>query len=348
MRGRTLRSTSLVALLSALILLLGAALTFSQSEAKNRERDVFDRKPDKGTRDFPHKAGRVTIWFTKALVKDNADQATSITVEDSCGRILSNNTTTSWNRSGSHEDWVGKASVVLDRRSTNPKGLYYVTAEYWLKSDEGEPSEDPGQDDPPAAQARTYTYKFNVHGGPNCDGSGGGDHPGHGGGGNGNGDKTRVWGSTSGDDHDHDGGHLGHENLRTAGSTSSTHDDHNSSTYDPFNPYTSPTIPSSDDHSDHITSSTSPFGEDDFGDPFGESTGNSPISDPTDPSLSSTEPGLIPEEAEDQQTLTATPIEDLGPESGTLVVALATALLLGVGGGLFLRRTDPAPIRRRS
>jgi len=343
MRGRTLRSGSLVALLGALILVLGAAPTFGQ----NRERDVFDRKPDKGTRDNPHKAGMVAIWFTEALVTDNADRATSIRVEDSCGRVLSNNTTTSWNSKKNEEKgWVGKASVKLDRRNTNPKGLYYVTAEYWLESDEDGTSEDPGQDDPPAAQARTYTYKFRVHGGPNCDGSGGGHHPPK------NDppdrDKNRVWGSTSGDHHDPNGGHLGHENLRTAGSTSSTHDDHNSSDYDPFDPYTSPTIPSSDDHTDHNTGSTSPFGEDDFGDPFGESTGNSPLSDPTDPSLYGTEAGEIPEEAEDQQTLSATPVDDTEPESGTLVVALTTALLLGVGGGLFLRRTDPAPIRPRS
>ena len=347
MRGRKLRSGSLVALLGALILVLGAAPTFGQSEAKNREGDVHDRKPDKGTRDYPHKAGRVAIWFTKALVTGDENQRTRIAVEDSCGRVLSSSVTTSWNRKGSQEeqDWRGKASVMLDRRNTNPKGLYYVTAEYWLQSHEEETNPDPEGEDPPATQARTYTYKFRVHGGPNCDGS---DDPGHHPPDDGSGDKKRVWGSTSGDDHDHTDGHAGSENLRSpVGSTSSTHSDHTDTS--DFSSYTSPTIPSSDDdHTDHRSTSTTPFGEDDFGDPFGESTGNSPLSDPTDPSLYETEAGQIPEEAEDQQTLSAAPIEDLGPESGTLVVALATALLLGVGGGLFLRRTDPAPIRPRS
>jgi hypothetical protein len=346
MRGRKLRSGSLLALLGALILVLGAAPTFGQ-ETGNRERDVFDRKPDKGTRDYPHKANRVTIWFTEALVTDNPDQKTTISVEDECGRRLSSGVTEAKNTRG-NEDFVGKAWVMLDRRNTNPKGLYYVTAEYWLESDEEENSEDPEGEDPPAAQARTYTYKFKVHGGPNCDGSsgGGGNHPpGHGGGGS-SGDKKRVWGTTSGSGHDPTGGHAGHENLRSAtGSTTTDHTpDHTTSD---FTPYTSPTIPSSHDDPMTHTGSTTPFGEDDFGDPFGESTGNSPLSDPTDPTLYDSEVGQVPEEAEDQ-TLSAAPADELEPEASTLVVALATALLLGVGGGLFLRRTDPAPIRPRS
>src|SRR5665809_45741 len=236
MRGRKLRSGSLMALLGALILVLGAAPTFGQ----NRESDVFDRKPDKGTSDYPHKAGRVTIWFTKDLVTDIEGQETTISVEDSCGRILSNNDTTSWNRKVSQEEqnWRAKAWVMLDRRNTNPKGLYYVTAEYWLESDEEENSEDPEGEDPPAAQARTYTYKFRVHGGPNCDGSGGGGNhpPGHDPGDNG--DKKRVWGNTSGDDHDHTGGHVGSENLRSpVNSSSPTHSDHTDMS--DFDPYTS-------------------------------------------------------------------------------------------------------------
>ena len=337
MRGRKLRSGSLVALLGALILVLGAAPTLGQ----NRERDVHDRKPDKGTRDYPHKAGKVTIWFTEALVIDNENQKTTIAVEDSCGRRLSS--VTEFKDTRGSEEHAAKAWVMLDRRNKNPKGLYFVTAEYWLESDEEENTEDPDEPDPANPEARTYTYKFKVHGGPNCDGTppgggGGNQPPGHGG------DKNRVWGNTSGNDHDHTDGHVGSENLRTAGSTGtgSTHDDHTDTS--DFSSYTSPTIPSSD-HTDHNSSSTTPFGEDDFGDSFGESTGNPPLSDPTDPSLYANEAGQIPEEAEDQQTLSAAPIDDLGPESGTLVVALATALLLGVGGGLFLRRTDPAPIR---
>lgn len=348
MRGRKLRSGSLLALVGALILVLGAAPSFGQP-AQETAKDIADRRPDKGTRDYPHKANRVTIFFKKAIVVDDDDRRATITVEDSCERELSNDFTESKNTSG-NDDFVGKAWVMLDRRTTNPKGLYYVTANYWLESDEEDPGDDPEVEDPPAPEARTYTYKFRVHGGPNCDGTGGGgNHPGHGGGGNN--DKNRVWGNTSGDDHDHTDGHAGHENLRspvTTSSTGSTHTDHTTGFGD-YSGYTSPTLPSSDDdHTDHSTSSTTPFGEDDFGDPFGESTGNSPLSDPTDPSLYESEAGQIPEEAEDQQTLSAAPTDELGPESGTLVVALATALLLGVGGGLFLRRTDPAPIRPRS
>lgn len=352
MRGRKLRSGSLVALLGALILVLGTAPTFGQTEEGKKRGDIYTVAPERGTFDYPHKARSVRIRFRKPLVTDDESKPISITVKDSCDRPLSNKVTVVGENDNPPTDddngWFDQAKVQLDRRNKNPKGWYYVTAEYWLEADEEENSDDPDNDDPPPAEARTYSYRFKVHGGPNCDGKSGddGNHPpGHGGG---NGDKKRFWGSTSGNDHDHTDGHVGSPNLRSAtGSTSPTHSGHTPST--DFTPYTSPTIPSSDtDHDEHSSTSTTPFGEDDFGDPFGESTGNSPLSDPTDPSLYESDAGQIPEEAADQQTLRAAPVDDLGPESSTLVVALAAALLLGVGGGLFLRRTDPAPVRPRS
>lgn len=340
-----------MALLCALILVLGAAPSLGQP-AQETAKDIYARKPDKGTRDDLLRARRVTLSFKKAIVTDDDTRETTITVKDACDRVLSNKVTESKNTTG-NEEFVGKAWVKLDRLDKKPKGLYYVRAKYWLESEEEEISPTPGVDDAANPEARIYTYKFRVSGGPNCDGSGGGGNnpPGHDPGGNN--DKKRVWSSTSGSSHDDDGGHVGHENLRSPTSASSTGSTYSSSTntsdFNPYTSYTSPTIPSSDGgQTNYNSNSTTPFGEDDFGDPFGESTGNSPLSDPTDPSLYESEAGQIPEEAEDQQTLSATPDEELGPESGTLVVALATALLLGVGGGLFLRRTDPAPIRSQS
>ena len=335
MRGRKLRSGSLVALVGALILVLGSAPSLAQRKPAH----IYDTIPDKDKRDYPHRANRVTVRFKKALVEEGTEgKNTTIVVEDACGRTLSGATTRAPAPEG--QEWVEKASVELDRRTKNPRGVYSVFVSYWLASDGDENPEDPGEDDPPAQEARTYEYSFHVHGGPNCDGS---PRPGHGGGhggGDGNDNKNRVWGNTSGSGHDSDGGHTGHENLRSATGSSTDHTtDHTTD----FSPFTSPTFPSSDHSSTH-TGSTTPFGEDDFGDPFGDTTGTSPLSDPTDPSLYDSEPGQIPEEAEDQ-TLSAAPADDLEPEPSTLVVALATALLLGVGGGLFLRRTDPAPIR---
>jgi len=333
MRGRKLRSGSLVALVGALILLLGSAPSFAQKKPA----EILDTIPDKGTRDYPHRARHVTVRFKEALVAEGTEgKSTTILVKDACGRTLSGATTRALAPEG--QQWFEKASVQLDRRTKNPRGTYSVFVSYWLASDEGGNPGEPGEEDPPAQEARTYEYTFRVHGGPNCDGS---DKPGHGGGhggGDGNGNKNQVWGNTSGSGHDSDGGHSGHENLRSAtGSTTDHTTDHTTD----FSPFTSPLL-SSSNHSP--THTTTPFGEDDFGDPFGDSTGTSPLSDPTDPSLYDSEPGQIPEEAVDQ-TLSAAPADDLEPEPSTLVVALATALLLGVGGGLFLRRTDPAPIR---
>ena len=340
MKGRKLRSGSLVALIGALILVLGAA----PSLAERKPAEIFDTIPDRGKRDYPHRANRVTVRFREALVAQGTEgKETTILVKDECGRTLSGVTTRAPAPEG--QEWVEKAVVELDRRKENPRGVYSVSVSYWLASDEENPG-DPGEEDPANQEPRTYDYTFHVHGGPDCDGSDKPDHPGHGGG---NGDKNHVWGNTSGSGHNHDGGHSGHENLRSPkGTSDSTTGSPTHTTHDPFSDfgsYTSPTIPSSiGDHNDH-TGSTTPFGEDDFGDPFGDSTGTPPLSDPTDPSLYDSEAGQIPQEAEDQQTLSAAPAEDLEPEPSMLVVALATALLLGVGGGLFLRKTEPTPIR---
>ena len=81
---------------------------------------------------------------------------------------------------------------------------------------------------------------------------------------------------------------------------------------------------------------------------FSDTTGESPLADPTAPSTLDGDPGVVPQEADEQQRLSAAPSDVLEPESATLVVALATALLLGVGGGLFLRKTDPGPARARA
>jgi len=335
MKGRKLRSGSLVALLGALILVLGATPGLAQRKG------VHSTDPLPKRFDYKHKVNRVTIFFDEALVPEGTrGKEVSISVEDECGRRL--NGTGVQRVTAEGQEWVEKATVNLDRRQKNPNGKYSVVVSYWLASDAEETPGNPDEEDPPAPEARIYEYWFDVHGGPNCDGSDKPGHPGHGGGGD-NGGRKYVWGNTSGTGHDHDGGHTGHENLRSPkdASGSPTH-----TTHDPlsgFDSYTSPTIPSDLGHNDH-TGSTTPFGEDDFGD-FGDTTGTPPLSDPTDPSLYNSEAGQIPQEAEDQQTLSAAPADDLEPEPSMLVVALAAALLLGVGGGLFLRKTEPIPTR---
>jgi hypothetical protein len=337
MRGRKLRTGSLVALVGALILILGASPTLAQ----RKPAEIYDTLPRKG--DVPHQAARVTVMFKEPLVAQGTEgKETTILVQDECGRTLSGATTRAPAPEG--EEWVEKAAVELNRRNKNPKGVYTVSVSYWLASDEENP-EDPGEEDPANQEPRTYVYTFRVHGGANCDGSDKPGHPGHGGGGNGD-KKERVWGNTSGSGHSGDGGHSGHENLRSpkAASGSSTGSPTHTTHTPGFSPYTSPTIPSDmGDHDTH-TGSTTPFGEDDFG-TFGDSTGTSPLSDPTDPSLYESEAGQIPQEAQEPQTLSASPADDLEPEPSMLVVALATALLLGVGGGLFLRKTEPIPTR---
>jgi hypothetical protein len=337
MRGRKLRSGTFVALVGALILVLGAAPSLAQRKG------IHSTDPLPKKFENPHKVNRVTIFFDEALVEEGTEgKEVSISVRDECGRRLEG--TDVRRVTAEDQEWVEKATVLLDRRKKNPNGKYSVVVSYWLASDEVENPEDPNEPDPPAPQARIYEYWFNVHGGPNCDGS---DKPGHGGGHDGGGDgKNHVWGNTSGSGHDSDGGHTGHENLMTATGSTTDHSTDHTPPQD-FSSYTSPTISSgtTDHTTDHTTGSTTPFGEDDFGDPFGDTTGTSPLSDPTDPSLYESEVGQVPEEAEDQQTLSAAPVDDVEPEASTLVVALAVALLLGVGGGLFLRKTDPAPIR---
>jgi hypothetical protein len=336
MRGRKLRTGSLMALFAALILVLGAAPGLAQKKG------IHSTKPQPKKFDYPHRANRVTIFFKKPLVAQGTEgKTTSITVQDACGRTLSNTQTQRATMEAAQPgDPVERAWVELDRRKKNPKGRYSVVVSYWLQEDEGGNSEDPNEEDPANQEPRIYEYWFDVHGGPNCDGSSGGGGNGH----HNPKNKDKSWNGTGSSGH-HGGDHTGDPNLRTAGSTSSTsdHDDHTD--LPDLDSYTSPTF-GDDDHTDHST--TTPFGDDEFGDPFGDTTGTSPLSDPTDPSLYESEAGQIPEEAADQQTLSAAPGDDLGPQSGTLVVALATALLLGAGGGLFLRKADPAPVRTRS
>jgi hypothetical protein len=332
MTGRKLRTGSLMALFAALVLVLGATPGFAA-----RTKGVHSEKPAPKKFDYPHRASRVTIYFDEALVQPGTEgKATSITVQDECGRTLSNGQTQRATMEAAQEgDPVERAWVLLDRRKKNPKGKYSVTVSYWLASDEGGNSEDPNEDDPANQEPRIYQYWFQVHGGPNCDGSSGG-------GGHHNNNKNKSWDGTGGSGH-HGDDHSGNPHTRTAGTTGSTTDHTDHTDLPDLDSYTSPTF--GDDHTDHTT--TTPFGDDEFGDPFGDATGSSPLSDPTDPSLYESEAGQIPEEAADQQTLSAAPGDDLGPQSGTLVVALATALLLGAGGGLFLRKTDPAPVRTR-
>jgi hypothetical protein len=351
MRGRKLRSGSLVALLGALILVLGTGSALA------------DRRPDEVERESPeqgsllHRApSKVTIVFRKGTLVP--DEKVDVTVLDGCERVLGSGSV-----AGPGEDAKGPhdVSIPLDEtmRNAKPRGRYFVTVEYWLATkdesegepadpDEGEPA-DPDEGEPadqdegePADQKETYQYAFRVGLGPRCDAPKPKPDPDPGGNDGDRKKQKRAWGSTSSSAQNNDAGHAGNPNLRTARST--TGSDTTDSTSTDFGSYTSPTL-SGDDYAN--TGSTTPFGEDDFGDPFGESTGNSPLSDPTDPTLYDSEVGQVPEEAEDQ-TLSAAPADDLEPEPSTLVVALATALLLGVGGGLFLRRTDPAPIRARS
>jgi hypothetical protein len=344
MRGRKLRSGSLVALLGALILVLGTGSAL----ADRRPAEVKSESPEKGS--LKNRApSTVTIRFKNGTL--DPDEKVDVTVSDRCERVLGSGSV-----AGPIEGAKGPhvVSIPLDepKRNAKPRGRYVVIVEYWLAPtdpDEAEPT-DPDEAEPtdpdeaePADQKETYQYAFRVGMGPRCDAPKPKPEPDPGGNDGDRKKQKRAWGSTSSSAQNNDAGHAGNPNLRTARST--TGSDTTDQTSTDFGSYTSPTL-SGDDYA-NTGSSTTPFGEDDFGDPFGESTGNSPLSDPTDPTLYDSEVGQVPEEAEDQ-TLSAAPADELEPEASTLVVALATALLLGVGGGLFLRRTDPAPIRPRS
>ncbi|MPZ91003.1 MAG: hypothetical protein GEU68_05115 [Actinobacteria bacterium] len=336
MRGRGLRRGSLTALVCALTLVVGVGSALAGS----RPREVKSESPEKGIlKRWP--PSKVTVRFYNGELGPEKD--VTIEVRDRCERLLGKGT-----QPGPDEEATGPhvVSIPLDKQEKNPRGRYAVSVTYWPAPEEPEEDgSDPGET-PPAdeeeetaeeeskttaeEESKTYEYGFRVRRGPSCDPPGDGN--------NNHKKKTRVWGTTGGSGQRGDG----NENMRTASPTTDSTTDHTSTD---FGSYTSPTL-SGDDYA-NTGSSMTPFGEDDFGEPFGDTTGTSPLSDPTDPSLYDSEVGQVPEEAEDQ-TLSAARADDLEPEPSTLVVALATALLLGVGGGLFLRRTDPAPIRARS
>ncbi len=339
-------------------MVLAAALVFALVSApalaghRDEHPAVKSENPPAHKKDRHRPPDKVTVKFFNGSLREGKDVA--ITVTDACDRTISK-ATTEFDGPKAEGEGADVASVALRKQ---PKGRYDVRVEYWpaeedegteedeIPEDEGTEDSDPDPDGNPPDEPEIYKYHFSIHLGPHCDGEKDRkkdkDH--HGGG------KTkRSWGSTGGDGHDGHG--ANDDNLRSPDamneSTGSTHSTHTPSGTTSFPSYTSPsyTSPSERDHFDHRDNDSSSTT---FGDSFGDATGNSPISDPTDPSLYSAQPGQVPEEAEDQQQLNASStLEEVDPGSGTLVVALTIALLLGVGGGLFLRRTEPAPVRPR-
>lgn len=374
MRARTVRSAGLAACVVALALSMGATSALADPRPPDHE-DIEATLPSH--REKAHKPDKVMVKFKeklraepKAGEDDDGRHGATITVtSDECDDEVVSGATTIEGR---------LATVALTERF---RGRHQVLVEYWLEEDdatseedeEGEEGEDPDPEPPPddePEKPETYSFWFNTHGGTDCDGKKDQDkdksHDGHGdkdkdkdkGGHDGHGDKDKKqsWGSTSGSG-GHHGGHGDTTDMRTAtapGTSTTTGMEHSTHSMTPsFSSPTSSTMPSStapstSDHSNHTKEAPAPALDEGLEGPFSVTTGESPLADPTAPSTVDGEPGVLPQEADEQQRLSAAPSDVLEPESGTLLVALATALLLGVGGGLFLRKTDPSPVRARA
>jgi len=361
MRARTVRSAGLAACVVALALSMGATSALADPRPPDHE-DIEATLPSH--REKAHKPDKVMVKFKEKLraepeagEDDDGRHGAAITVtSDECDDEVVSGATTIKGR---------LATVALTERF---RGRHQVLVEYWLEEDdatseedeEGEEGEDPDPEPPPddePEKPETYSFWFNTHGGTDCDGKKDKDkdknHDGHGGNEK---SKKQSWGSTSGSG-GHHGGHGDSSDMRTAtapGTSTTTGMEHSTHSMTPsFSSPTSSTMPSSTapsttDHSNHTKEAPAPALDKGLEGPFSDTTGESPLADPTAPSTVDGEPGVLPQEADEQQRLSAAPSDVLEPESGTLLVALATALLLGIGGGLFLRKTDPSPVRARA
>lgn len=329
MNRRARTTAGLLAALAALLLATGMVPAVA-----DRPKEVERTKPREDAQ--PNRApDEVVVTFS-----DEAPEDTSIKVVDACDRTISAKKTTVTGNQASAE--LNKA----------PRGRYRVRVRYTVIDDSEPPPSSPPPSSPPPTGTPTPTptdtpppheekwgYSFRVQTGPACDGSDGGE------GGNDGGDKEKrySWGSTN-DPSQHGGTHAASpSNPITAGTTHSGQAGSASSPsyspgYTPF--YSSP--------SDSSTHSAVPDFDSNFGDSaFDSTTEDTPLSDPTDPTLADPDAEVVaPEKADDEQSLSAAPNDSLEPEAGVLVVALAAALLLGAGGGLFLRKADPAPSRK--
>lgn len=323
MNRRLSVTAGLLAPVAALLLAAGAVPAVADRpkvKKVNPPQDAFEHyAPDK-----------VVVTFS-----DDPPEDTAITVTDRCKRKVS----------------ARKTKVAGDRASVaikkKPKGLYRVTIAYTVESDDPEPSPSPGEspspgsspgpeptEDPPdEAEPEEYRYSFRVHRGPSCEG---GDGP--------KDKKQYSWGSTNKSNNHH--GHGDHDssnpNVRTAGPTDHAGDhagdSTSSSSHEGDHAFANPSA--TNDHSEHDSSDFS----DDFSDSaFNDTPGDTPLSDPTDPSLDESQPEVAEPEGTGDQSLSASPADVLEPSSGVLLIALASALLLGAGGGLFLRKADRAP-----
>ena len=331
MNRRARTTAGLLASLAALLLAAGMVPAAADppegvQRARPREGALPNRAPDE-----------VVITFSDPAPKD-----TSIKVNDACDRTISTKKTTV---SGD------RASVGLNKA---PRGRYRVRVTFTVPAEpEPTPSESPPPtetptptptDTPPPSEEK-WRYSFRVQAGPACDGSDGGND----GGNDGNGDKKKrySWGSTN-DPNQHGGTHAASpSNPITAGTTHAGQA--RSSTSSPsYSPGYSPFFNGPSTATDPSTYSAVPDFDSSFGDSaFDSTTEDTPLSDPTDPTLADPDAEVIaPLEADDEQSLNAAPTDGLEPEAGVLVVALAVALLLGAGGGLFLRKADPAPSRK--
>jgi methionine-rich copper-binding protein CopC len=327
MNRRARTTAGLLAALAALLLAAGMVPAVADPP-----KEVERAKPRDGAQ--PNRApDEVVVTFS-----DEAPEDTSITVLDACDRTISAKKTTVTDN---------QASVELNKA---PRGRYRVRVSYTVvdepespSSESPPPTESPSPSPTETPDERTeekWGYSFRVQTGPACDGSDDGE-----GGNDDGGDKKKrySWGSTN-DPSQHGGTHAASpSNPITAGTTHSGQAGSSSSPsyspgYSPF--YSSP--------SDSSTHSAVPDFDSSFGDSaFDSTTEDTPLSDPTDPTLADPDAEVIaPEKADDEQSLSAAPNDSLEPEAGVLVVALAAALLLGAGGGLFLRKADPAPSRK--
>ncbi|MGH2777008.1 MAG: copper resistance protein CopC, partial [Actinomycetota bacterium] len=317
-------TAGLLAALAALLLAAGMV-----PAAADPPKEIEKAKPGEDAQ--PNRApDEVVITFS-----DGAPEDTSIKVVDTCDHTISAERTTVTG---------DQASVNLNKA---PRGRYRVRVHYTVAEPPpstppptGTPSPTPTETPPPDEE--TWRYSFRVQWGPACDGSDDGD------GGNGGGDgdkKTRYsWGSTN-DPSQHGGTHAASPSNPITATT--THSGNAGSASSPsYSPGYSPFYNSPND--DFTTHSAVPEFDSSFGDSaFDSTTEDTPLSDPTDPTLADPDTEVIaPEEADDEQSFSAAPTDSLEPEAGVLVVALAAALLLGAGGGLFLRKADPAASRK--
>ena len=344
-----MRAVLVAASVAALVLALGALPGGAQTQEQENTIEIKRRSPEPGG----HLQGKkVRVTFSEPVHPDTTITVRACTRPNQRTKRVSGETTVN-----------GKfASTQIDKRFF----AYHQVTVRWAPPEDAEappedaeaspspspsPTDEEGAGDDTEPQWKTATYRIHVVGPNRCRKKGDGNPPNNPP--NNGGDKQTSWGST---------GHKGHVSASgspshhgSSGSTTTNHSDHDTTTGTSSSTFNSSTFGSSStssgttDHSDHRSSSGTSFDsfdDRDSGTRF-STTPDSPLSDPTATPFDTEQPEVAqPEDAtSDELPFSASGTGEPEPESGTLVVALAAALLLGVCGGLFLRKADAAPPR---